>query len=149
MKIFTSLAIGLVATISSAAAQDFSPQLEGTWVASEGSVILADGTVKTVPGDYETLQVVISDQQDTVFKAVQTVKSKSGLATGTHGGAPLTGQPTDMIGAVSGTGPSVVFVDIGDTTTIACSLISDDAMRCLIAEPGEDAVAGTYLLKRQ
>lgn len=150
MKALFPLTLGLAIAAAPAAglAQDYIAQLDGTWNAVDGSVMLWNGKVNTYPDDYEINQLVISDQQGSVFKATQTIKAKSGVAQGAHGSAPLDGQSTEMIGAVDGTGPFVVLVDLKDSTVVRCSLEDEDTMRCLVAEPGEHAIAGFAVLKR-
>jgi len=94
MKPFALSALVLAAAIgaTTAHAEDFIPDLTGTWNAVDGMVILADGKVNKYPDDYEVNQLVISDQTGSVFKVTQTIKPKKPM-TATHGGASLAGQP--------------------------------------------------------
>ena len=131
-----------------AVAQDALPHLAGTWNAVEGATMYKDGSVKEIPDAYDIHQITISDQQGPVFKASQVVKPKAPRQIATHAGTPFTGQPTEMVGAVEGTGPFLVIVDVGDTTSYDCGLVDEDRMRCLISEPGEEAIAGSILYER-
>ena len=151
MKALLSALVGLAGLVcnSPASAEDYTPNLEGTWIGSEGEAIFADGTVTNLDEHVMSFEVVISDQQGSVFKAVQTVKPKGDAKLGSHGEETLTGQSFHRIGAVTATGPFVVMVDVDDTTTTGCRLINEDAMRCVESEPGANAFAATVLLKRQ
>lgn len=133
---------------ASAVGQDGLPQLTGTWNAVDGATMYKDGSVKQIPDAYDIHQITISDQQGPVFKASQIVKPKAPREIATHAGTPLAGQPTDMVGAIGVPGPGLMIVDVGDTTSYDCSLLGDDTMQCLIAEPGEEAIAGSVRYER-
>lgn len=141
--------LAVLTGVTSAHGEDFTPILEGTWIGTEGEAIFTDGTVTTMDKDVVSYKLVISDQTRSVFKAVQTVTPKGGAELGEHGNEPLVGQSVHMIGAVTATGPFVVLVDVGDTSTLDCQLIDEDSMRCIGSEPGANAYAGTVLLERQ
>jgi len=150
MKTSLLAILGLAVAIGSTSSfgQDSVHSLNGVWRAIEGNVILGRGVINTIPDNYDEWQVTISDQQGAVFKATQTVKPKSGTPTGKYGEAPMTGQTTPLIGAVDGTGSYLMMVDIEDTTTFRCNVVNDETMRCILAEPGKNAVAGFALMKR-
>lgn len=147
IRIATALALFAGLTVSSSA-DDGIPDLTGNWSVTLGYVILADGKVNQYPDDYVGQVIEIKDQTGAVFKATQTITPRSDTTTGTHAGAPLRGQTTDLLGAIDGTGPFVVLVDIGDTTQYQCNLEDEDTMRCLVAEAGDHAIAGFILFKR-
>ncbi len=149
MKKLLWFAFGLsVAAAAPALAANPVPDMTGTWKATAGNAILGNGNVNTIPDDFDAVEIAISDQKGSVFKAVQTVKPKAGRQAGVDAGKPIEGQPTPLIGAIDGDDRSVVLVDVGDTTTIQCIIEDENTMRCTFVEPGENAIAGFMVLER-
>jgi len=149
MKAIVSFTFAVVVATgaTNASAENFIPDLTGTWNAVGGMVIRSDGSVSKYPDDYDINQFVVADQTGGVFKVTHTLKPKQPI-TGTHGGTPLEGQPYQMLGVINGTGPQVRLADIGDTTVFDCSLEDEGMMSCSFVEPGDNAIAGYMVLER-
>ncbi|MCP4382563.1 MAG: hypothetical protein GY798_14295 [Hyphomicrobiales bacterium] len=143
-----TIVCGLAVTVS-ASADDFTPDLTGTWNAVEGASIISDERTSAIPDDFDVLKFEIHDQLGPVFRVTQTVKHKSPSGKASHAGEPFQGQSHPAIGAVDGTGPTVVIADVDDTTMYQCTLEDEQTMRCLFAETGEHALAAFALLKRE
>ncbi len=133
----------------SAAAEDFTPDLTGTWTAVEGASIISDGRTSVIPDDFEVLKFEIHDQEGPVFRVTQTVKHRSPSGKATHAGETYEGQSHPAIGAIDGSGQSVVIADVDDTTVYRCDLQDEQTMRCIFAEAGEHALAAFVVLKQE
>jgi hypothetical protein len=127
-------------------AQDGIPDISGTWSISTGAVILADGSVHNYPDEYQGNDIEITKQTGPVFTATQKVPDS---ASGGQDGVPFAGKPYSMVGALDGTGPYVVFADVGGSTMIRCALVDLQTMRCLIAQAGDNALAGFFLYRKK
>jgi len=146
-----ALALGAVfsAMTTGAFAQDGIPDLTGTWSLKIGTTVLKDGTVNQFPGDFKGSEIEITKQTGAVFTASQKIFPNDGTVTGTHNREAFDGTARPMVGALDGTGPYVVFAEVGDTSILRCTLVDEQTMRCLGAEAGKDAVAAFLLYTKQ
>lgn len=148
VRFAVAAAIGLAMATTTAFAQDDAPALEGVWTATHGVVIDAKGRSSQIPADFDVLEFEIHNQQGPVFQVKHRARHKAPGNNASHGGTSYEGQDHPAIGVVDGIGPLVVFADVGDTTTYQCNLIDENAMRCVLSESGDEAVAGFMLLNR-
>ena len=125
------------------------PNLEGTWIKTDGQIIYWNYEINTFPHDYDIAQIQITDQEGAVFRAYQSSIAGSDAHSGRHGTDVIAQDALPMVGVVAWDGRSVTFSDIGDTTVQQCTLVDPDTMHCIVWEASEHAIAGRVLLERE
>ncbi|MEM6464518.1 MAG: hypothetical protein AAF724_21665 [Pseudomonadota bacterium] len=141
-------AFALLAFSGQAVGQD-APDLVGTWVKTAGHILYWNGEINEIPDQFETAMIVIHDQTGPVFEGTQISIAADQANAGRHGTEPLSDDGHPLLGSIGWDGRSITLVDIGDTTTQQCTLVDANRMECSIAEAGEHALAGRYVLERK
>ena len=124
------------------------PELEGTWIKTDGQIIYWNYEINTFPHDYDVAQIQITDQDGAVFRAYQSSVAGSDAHSGRHGSDEIAQDALPMLGVVAWDGRSVTFSDIGDTTVQQCTLVDPDTMHCTVWEASDHAIAGRVVLER-
>ncbi|MEO1223539.1 MAG: hypothetical protein AAFX92_04875 [Pseudomonadota bacterium] len=144
----SALAVLVALAASPAAAQQETPNLEGTWTISDGRVLYWDGSTNHFAEDYVSFQVVISDQHEGVFQAAMMPVHDEDAARGYHGDEQIGADAYPMLGVIGWDGTTVVFADVEDTSASMCQLTDANTMQCIGWEAGERALAARSVLTR-
>ena len=126
------------------------PKLEGTWEKTDGQVLFWNKKLNRFSEHYHISVIEIENQRDATFEAYQTRKVKENGHAGKQGSESMAqSERLPMLGAIGWNGTTVIFADIGDTTSYQCELTDLDTMQCMTIETGEFSLAGRMILTRQ
>lgn len=125
------------------------PNLEGTWLKTDGQVIYWNKEISYFPKSYETAQLEIRGQVDGVFEAYQKTIPLREDHPGKHGDQALPKTELLLLGTIAYDGKTVMMTDVGDNTFYQCTLTDENTMQCVVWEGGDNALAGRIILKRQ
>lgn len=144
----SALAVLIALVAVPAPAQEEMPNLEGTWNMSDGRLLYWDGSTNHFTDDYVSFQIVVSDQQDGVFRAAMMPVHEEDAARGYHGDEQIGADAYPMLGAIGWDGMTVIFADVEDTSVSMCQLADPNTMHCIAWEAGERALAARSVLTR-
>lgn len=142
------LAVLVALAAAPVAAQQETPNLEGTWTMSDGRVLYWDGSTNHFTEDYVSFQIVISDQHAGVFHAAMMPVHDEDATRGYHGDEQIGADTYPMLGVIGWDGTTVIFADVEDTSASTCQLTDPNTMQCIGWEAGERAVVGRSVMTR-